>query len=81
MLQELIPQAGGSPYGLCCPFMETTKWGFPKIRGTLLRARIIRNIVFWGIYWGPPILGNYQIFCTSFGNFPPSGALMRPDAS
>ena len=22
---------------------------------------IIRVIVFWGLYWGPPVLGNYQI--------------------
>ena len=35
-------------------------WGFPKIRGTLLGAPIIRTIVFWGLYWGPPILGNSQ---------------------
>ena len=27
-------------------------WGFPKIRGTI--------IVFWGLYWGPPIIGNYH---------------------
>ena len=33
------------------------KWGFPKTRGTLLGVPIIRTIV----YWGPLILGNYQI--------------------
>ena len=22
---------------------------------------IIRTIVYWGLYWGPPILGNYHI--------------------
>ena len=22
---------------------------------------IIRTIVFWGLYWGPPILGNYHL--------------------
>ena len=22
---------------------------------------ITRSIVFWGLYWGPPILGNYHI--------------------
>ena len=37
-------------------------WGFPKIRGTLLRVPIIRTIVFWGLYWGPLILGNYHIY-------------------
>ena len=30
-------------------------WGFPKIRGTLLRVPIIRIIISWGLYWGPPI--------------------------
>ena len=38
-----------------------SKWGFPKIRGTFLGFPIIRTIVFWGLYWGPLILGNYQI--------------------
>ena len=37
-------------------------WGFPKIRGTLLGVPIIRTIVFWGLYWGPLILGNYHIY-------------------
>ena len=32
------------------------KWGFPKIRGTILGVPRIRIIVFWGLYWGP-----YQI--------------------
>ena len=22
---------------------------------------IIRTMVFWGLYWGPPVLGNYHI--------------------
>ena len=30
-------------------------WEFPKIRGTILGVPIIRTIVFWGLYWGPPI--------------------------
>ena len=39
-------------------------WGFPKIRGTLLGVLIIRIIVFWGLHWGPLILGNYHMsFC------------------
>ena len=33
-------------------------WRFPKIRGTSLGVPIIRTIVFWGLYWGPLILGN-----------------------
>ena len=36
-------------------------WGFLEIRGTSLGALIIRIIVFWGLYWGPLILGNYHI--------------------
>ena len=28
-------------------------WAFPKIRGTLLGAPIIRTRVFGGLYWGP----------------------------
>ena len=36
-------------------------WDFPKIRGTLLGVPVIRTIVFWGLYWGSPILGNYYI--------------------
>ena len=35
--------------------------GFPKIRGTSLGAPIIRTTVFWGLHWGPTILGSYQI--------------------
>ena len=35
--------------------------GFPKIRGTILGVPIIRTIVFWGLYWGPPIKGNYHV--------------------
>ena len=35
--------------------------GFPKIRGTFLGVPIIRTIVFWGLYWGSLILGNYCI--------------------
>ena len=34
---------------------------FPKIRGTFLGVPRIGTIVFWGLYWGPPILGNYQM--------------------
>ena len=34
--------------------------GFPKIRGTILGVPRIRT-VFGGLYWGPPIKGNYYI--------------------
>ena len=33
--------------------------GFP-IRGTFLGVPKIRNIVYWGLYWGP-ILGKYPL--------------------
>ena len=36
-------------------------WGFPTIRGTFLGVPIIRTIVYWGLYWVPPILGNYHL--------------------
>ena len=36
-------------------------WEFPQIRGTSLGVPIIRTIVFWGLHWGPPILGNYHV--------------------
>ena len=29
--------------------------GFPKIRGTFFGVPIMGIIVFWGLYWGPPI--------------------------
>ena len=31
------------------------------MRGTILGVPIIRIIVFWDLYWGPLILGNYHI--------------------
>ena len=39
----------------------TPIWGFPKIRGTFIGVPIIRTVVFWGLFWGPPILGKYHI--------------------
>ena len=36
-------------------------WGFPQIRGTFLGVPIIGIIIYWGLYWGHPILGNYHI--------------------
>ena len=40
---------------------KRTIWGFPKIGGTFLGVPAIRTIVFWGLYWGPLILGNYHM--------------------
>ena len=42
-------------------FFHVVIWGCPKIRGTILGVPKIRIIVFWGLYWGPLILGNYHI--------------------
>ena len=36
-------------------------WGFPKIRGTFLGVPMIRILVFWGLRWGPLVLGNYHV--------------------
>ena len=56
--KETVPGlAGGGLQGL----YVGPRWVFPKIGGTILGVPIIRTIVFWGLYWGPPILGNYQI--------------------
>ena len=46
--------------------LETQLWSdlkmkVPKIRGTVLGVPIIRIIVYWGLHWGPLILGNYQM--------------------
>ena len=35
--------------------------GFPKLGVPFLGVPIIRTIVFWGLYWGTLILGNYHI--------------------
>ena len=39
----------------------TLIWEFPKIGVPLLGVSIIRAIVYWVLYWGPSILGNYHI--------------------
>ena len=44
--------------------------------GTFLGVPIIRTIVFGGLYWGPPMLGNYLIFM--IGTFGSSG--VTPEA-
>ena len=43
-------------------FPKVRIWGFPKIRGTFLGVPIIRTIVFWSLYWGTLILGNYHLW-------------------
>ena len=51
-------------------FME--KWGFPKIRGTFLGVLMIRTKIFWDLYWGSLIKGNYQISLVSGSEIPRS---------
>ena len=31
--------------------------GLPKTRATFSGVPVIRNIMVWGLYWGPPIWG------------------------
>ena len=41
---------------------ELAMWEFPKISCTFFwGAPIIRIIVYQGLYWGPPILGNDHV--------------------
>ena len=56
LLSEPRGEAGTGPRGI-----QEWKWVFPKIRGTILGVPVIRTIVFWALYWGPPILGKYQM--------------------
>ena len=40
---------------------EASQLYIPKLGGTIIGVHIIRTIVFWGLYWGPLILGNYHM--------------------
>ena len=44
---------------------------FPKIRSTFLGVPIRRTIVFWGLYWGPLLLGNYHFSLVTSLNIEP----------
>ena len=35
--------------------------GISQIMDTFLGVPIVRTIVYWGLYWGPPVLGNYHL--------------------
>ena len=39
--------------------------------GTFMGDPIFRLILDWGLYWGPLILGNYQISIVDCGNLAP----------
>ena len=47
--------------GRSSPIRCKAKRVFPKIRGTSLGVPMMRTVVFWGLYRGPLILGNYRI--------------------
>ena len=49
------------PFELLPKLLKGVIWRFPRIGGTLLGVPLIRIIVFWGLYWGPLICGNYHI--------------------
>ena len=34
----------------------------PKTRGTILRVPVVRSLIYWGLYWGPIIQGNYHMW-------------------
>ena len=51
----------------CRVCLTSAQYGdFPKL-GVPFGVPIIRTIVFWGLYWGPLILGNYHIGSLSLG--------------
>ena len=29
----------------------------------------MRSIIYWGLYWGPPIYGNYHVLCSARSRF------------
>ena len=35
---------------------------------TFLGVPIIRTVVFWGLFWGPPFLGNYHMYLEGKGD-------------
>ena len=41
--------------------------GFPKLGVPFSGVPIIRTILFWGLYWGPLILGNYHLSFWALG--------------
>ena len=54
--------------------MTLNRFGdFPKLGVPFLGVPIIRTIVFWGLYWGPLILGNYHflpVWMRPYGEIP-----------
>ena len=49
----------------CLKLCSAPTWGLPKIRGNFFGVFIIRIGAFWGLHWGPPVLGNYHSMLTT----------------
>ena len=61
---------------LICTDKMRTYGNFPKLGVPFWGVPIIRTIVYWGLYWGPLILGNYHIGLRFWGfEFRVSGCL------
>ena len=39
--------------------------GFPKLGVCFWRVLIMRTLIYWGLYWGPPMHGNYHVLLCS----------------
>ena len=58
-------------------------WGFPKTGCTILGVPILLVTIFWGLFWGLPILGIYHIIPISslyealYSNVPQALSLKR----
>ena len=48
---------------------------FPKLGVPFWGVPAIRTVVFWGLNWGPPILGKYRMVLRSY--IRPSGAVLH----
>ena len=53
---------------------------FPKIRGSFLGVPIIRIIVFWCLYWGPPLFWETTIYRATARMYSFIHAKKRPDS-
>ena len=60
--------------GICCIYIYIYE-GFPKLGIPFLWVPIIRTIVFWGLYWGSLVLGNYHIYIYMYMRCELSGAM------
>ena len=61
----LPPRYGFHAFALMCVCVSTYTYimGFAKNRGTFLGVPILRNILFWDLYWGSPHFGKLPYAC------------------